>query len=258
MEYDDAQEGEDQELYSVYEQGSKKQNLNHLLNFHYSPRELPSTSWSFNKHQKLPSSYPKYDKNQFLKANCQFVVKSQEDYMAFMDAIEILPQWNLIEQINMMMYENPQCPICLYPPTACRITKCGHYFCYPCLLHYLALSDKSWRKCPICNDAVTVEDLKRLDIKKMFVNYIVNNFFYPLSSVLIKPVKYYNITDKINFDLVKKESGSSFVINSNTTMHNRLYPDLSDHVIYSKAVIASVTDVSSKNLDCRIFLTQNF
>lgn len=163
MDLDETQEGlENLELYSVYAQGSKKQNLNHLLNFHYSPRETPSSSWSHNnKHLKTSTNYPKYDKNQFLQANCQFVVKSQKDYMVFLEAIDILPHWDLIEQINMIMHESPQCPICLHQPTACRITKCGHYFCYPCLLHYLALSDKSWGKCPICNDAITINDLKR-------------------------------------------------------------------------------------------------
>lgn len=160
VEYDENPETEE-ELYSVYAQGSKKQNLNHLLNFHYSPREQQSNNWSYNKQSKNSFVYPKYDKNQFLKANCQFVVKSKDDYNFFLGATDILPLWNLIEQINMTMYEKPQCPICLYPPTACKITKCGHYFCYPCVLHYLALGEKTWRKCPICNDAVTADDLKR-------------------------------------------------------------------------------------------------
>ncbi|XP_063702068.1 E3 ubiquitin-protein ligase RNF10 [Culicoides brevitarsis] len=226
VEYDETQELEDQELYSVYEQGSKKQNLNHLLNFHYSPREPPTNSynsWSYHKNSKTPSHYPKYDKNQFLKANCQFVVKSHDDYKAFLYAPDILPLWNLIEQINMMMYENPQCPICLYPPTACKITKCGHYFCYSCVLHYLALGEKTWRKCPICNDAVTADDLK---------------------SLLIKPITYHNISDEIHFDLVKKETGSSFVIKSDADIDENVIPDLANNdVIYSKAVVASAADI---------------
>lgn len=55
----------------------------------------------------------------------------------------------------------PSCPICLYPPLAARITRCGHIFCWPCVLHYLSLSDKSWSKCPICYEAVHTADLKR-------------------------------------------------------------------------------------------------
>lgn len=79
----------------------------------------------------------------------------------------------------------PACPICLSEPTAARMvrrvfltpcafvlpalqtlmaepwldptqTKCGHVFCYPCVLHYLALADpgQKSRKCPVCHEYV--------------------------------------------------------------------------------------------------------
>ncbi|WWC87021.1 uncharacterized protein L201_001904 [Kwoniella dendrophila CBS 6074] len=53
------------------------------------------------------------------------------------------------------------CPICLGKPVAGRMTKCGHIFCFPCILHYIQLSDipKS-AKCPICGDTVTSSYLK--------------------------------------------------------------------------------------------------
>jgi len=43
-----------------------------------------------------------------------------------------------------------------------KITRCGHIYCWSCMLHYLSLDDKSWRKCPICYEAVHEKDLKRL------------------------------------------------------------------------------------------------
>jgi hypothetical protein len=49
----------------------------------------------------------------------------------------------------------------LYPPTAAKITRCGHVFCWSCILHYLSLSDHSWRKCPICYESIYRKDLKR-------------------------------------------------------------------------------------------------
>src|SRR5438270_568525 len=61
------------------------------------------------------------------------------------------------------MNETPTCPICLTPPTSARVTKCGHTFCLPCILHYLQINDnpkKQWRKCPICWDAIYARDLK--------------------------------------------------------------------------------------------------
>ncbi|GJJ13241.1 hypothetical protein Clacol_007492 [Clathrus columnatus] len=54
------------------------------------------------------------------------------------------------------------CPICLSPPTAPRMTKCGHVFCYPCILHYLNTSDiaDKWIRCPICFDSINEKQLK--------------------------------------------------------------------------------------------------
>ena len=37
----------------------------------------------------------------------------------------------------------------------------GHVYCWPCILHYLALSDAKWRKCPICYESVYGSELKR-------------------------------------------------------------------------------------------------
>lgn len=76
----------------------------------------------------------------------------------------------------------PSCPICLSEPVAPRMTKCGHIFCeschllsqshnltyftiagYPCVLHYLELSDQTGQKCrscPICYDTVFGRELK--------------------------------------------------------------------------------------------------
>ncbi|WVQ84156.1 hypothetical protein IAT38_006303 [Cryptococcus sp. DSM 104549] len=53
------------------------------------------------------------------------------------------------------------CPICLGNPVAGRMTECGHIFCFPCILHYIQLSDvpKS-TKCPICGDAIHLRMLK--------------------------------------------------------------------------------------------------
>lgn len=74
---------------------------------------------------------------------------------------DTLVDWTKIEQILVRNSEEPQCPICLFPPVASKMTKCGHVYCWSCILHYLALSDKEWRKCPICYESVYIKDLKR-------------------------------------------------------------------------------------------------
>jgi hypothetical protein len=40
------------------------------------------------------------------------------------------------------------CPICLYPPVAPRMTKCGHIFCADCLNAHIVISERLL--CPIC------------------------------------------------------------------------------------------------------------
>lgn len=57
------------ELGSVFVQGSKKQSLNHLLNFHYAPRETRSYSTPSEKgYRWLGTQKHKYHKEQFLQA----------------------------------------------------------------------------------------------------------------------------------------------------------------------------------------------
>jgi len=75
------------------------------------------------------------------------------------DPDSIIP-WAAVEQVTMQLNDLPNCPICLYPPTAPQITRCGHVYCYACVLHTLALTDDNWVKCPICEQPVVGKDLK--------------------------------------------------------------------------------------------------
>jgi len=67
------------------------------------------------------------------------------------------------------------------------MTRCGHTYCFPCILHYLALSDKSWRKCPICYESIHKNDLK---------------------SVKVESKTGYNVGQQITFQLMTRERGS--------------------------------------------------
>lgn len=152
------------EMNSVYAPGSKKSNLNHLLNFHYAPRERSdpaqfSRTGNYHRYHSLKKN--RYNKEHFLQATCQFVVNANFDYELYKGCPDTLVDWNFIEQINIQTAEEPQCPICLYPPIAAKMTRCGHVYCWPCILQYLSLSDKAWRKCPICYEAIQVGYLKR-------------------------------------------------------------------------------------------------
>ncbi|CAB3373970.1 Hypothetical predicted protein [Cloeon dipterum] len=159
---EDSQVGDHAAEFESVLSGRKKVNLNHLLNFHYGPNVGTVGVGSppgYKNWQHAPQRH-RFNKEQFLQANCQFVVKSGADYSRYLNDPDTLVQWDAIEQIRIHSSEKLSCPICLYQPKAARITKCGHIFCWPCVLHYLALGEKSWRKCPICYESIYKDDLK--------------------------------------------------------------------------------------------------
>uniref|UniRef100_A0A7N5ZT77 E3 ubiquitin-protein ligase RNF10 n=1 Tax=Anabas testudineus TaxID=64144 RepID=A0A7N5ZT77_ANATE len=172
--------------------GPKKISLNHLLNFTFEPRggnggvgDGGHSCWG--RRNKWGHKHKPFNKELFLQANCQFVVTDDQDYKAHFTDPDTLVNWDCVQQVRIYSHEVPSCPICLYPPVAARITRCGHIFCWPCMLHYLSLSDKSWSKCPICYEAVHTADLK---------------------SVVAMETRQYAVGDVITMRLMRREKGS--------------------------------------------------
>lgn len=169
------------------EKKAKKQNVNYLLNFQFSPRDksekqvLPTNRKKANVHRE--SSL----KQGYLYANCQFLVKNQEYYQQSLTDVDINIQWDLIEQVELPVIEFMNCPICLCPPVACKITKCGHLFCWACILHCLSFKEKKWSHCPICFDLISLNDLK---------------------SVVEKPIQDFRQSDLITFRLMRRSRNS--------------------------------------------------
>ena len=89
------------------------------------------------------------------------MVRDDGDYAACLGDPDRLVDWAIVEQVWLQEDEPTTCPICLYPPQAARVTRCGHTYCCACLLHYLALSDQAARKCPICEETVHPEQVRR-------------------------------------------------------------------------------------------------
>lgn len=227
----------------MYIPGSKKQNLNHLLNFNYAPRDhndaMTFSSFrlsantvgghrSHHYHNNLKKY--KYNKEQFLQATCQFVVNANYDYDAYTSCPDTLVDWNHVEEVIVQTAaDEPQCPICLFPPVAGKMTRCGHIYCWPCLLQYLSLSDKSWRKCPICYDAVHLENLK---------------------SVISKPYPIYNVGDFVTMQLMCREKNSLIVSKINNDQQRRClstnFPHLFDDaeaLQHTKLILADSNEV---------------
>lgn len=131
--------------------GCKKVNLNHLLQFTLAPRE-GGEAWHQPQGHRPYYRPPKYSKEQFLQANCQFVVREGTSRGWAGSDPDAPVDWGHVEEVRVCSVgtEASRCPVCLATPVAAKMTPCGHVYCWPCLLHYLALSDRSWRPCPIC------------------------------------------------------------------------------------------------------------
>ncbi|KZT74957.1 hypothetical protein DAEQUDRAFT_720147 [Daedalea quercina L-15889] len=157
---------------------TSSQSLNHLLNFTLPPRQshhnqsLPRRTRRSNAHPAV------WNKERFVNAQYRFVVNPHGDYTVHFADPDIFFQWQDILQVIVPRTSAiasaagsgegtaqdeglTTCPICLSPPTAPRMTKCGHVFCFPCILHYLNTADNTkWVRCPICFDSVHERQLK--------------------------------------------------------------------------------------------------
>ncbi|XP_077296278.1 E3 ubiquitin-protein ligase RNF10 [Arctopsyche grandis] len=181
------------EVGSVFLPGSKKHNLNHLLNFHYAPRDAnrqSSNRGNRKPHGLIYTNTHKHNKELFLQSNCQFVVKSDGDYTPYLVDPDIPICWDFIEQINVRVSEPLTCPICLGETVAGRITRCGHTYCWPCLLRYFSLAEETSRPCPICFQPIDRNNLK--SVQGVWHNHVP-------------------VGDEITMKLMRRKRGSTFV-----------------------------------------------
>lgn len=158
------EDSDEPEIGSVFVPGSKKQNLNHLLNFMY-----PSRGNLGNTERKGPLMYRRpnhqrvnrrHEHDLYLRAYCQFVVKEGGDYNVNLLDPDIPIKWEQIEEIVFRSTGRSECPICLGSPVAGRVGHCGHVYCWPCVLHYEAAHDKKPPPCPVCTTPLQVKDMK--------------------------------------------------------------------------------------------------
>lgn len=170
---------------------NRKVNLTHLLNYKFESKHRNNrhqtpyshfTDGSGNQHRNASSHYRdpgtahKFSKQQFLQANCQFVVLDGHDYSVHKADPDWPVDWDCIEEIRFKQSASTEtsCPICLEPPVAAKITRCGHIYCWTCILHYLSLSDENCRQCPICFEPVYKSDLRSV-ISHSYINYSVGD-----------------------------------------------------------------------------------
>ncbi|PPQ64079.1 hypothetical protein CVT24_008892 [Panaeolus cyanescens] len=149
-------------------------NINHLLNFTLPPRQQRPPTNVPRRSRKTGTTQGVWNKERFVNAQYRFVMNPTGDYTVHFADPDIFFQWQDILQVliprssalasagelSAQQEGYTTCPICLSPPTAPRMTKCGHVFCFPCILHYLSTSENKWARCPICFDSVNARQLK--------------------------------------------------------------------------------------------------
>eukprot|EP00036_Acanthoecidae_sp_10tr_P014175 CAMPEP_0206296386 /NCGR_PEP_ID=MMETSP0106_2-20121207/5642_1 /ASSEMBLY_ACC=CAM_ASM_000206 /TAXON_ID=81532 /ORGANISM="Acanthoeca-like sp., Strain 10tr" /LENGTH=965 /DNA_ID=CAMNT_0053727043 /DNA_START=257 /DNA_END=3154 /DNA_ORIENTATION=+ len=134
--------------------------ISHLMAF--APRQRASSN-----EQPRPRRRPKtsrvrmaYSREKFLQTNCRFRVKHGGDYVAALADPDRMVDWESIVEVLLTVNEEPRCPICLDAPLVAKITRCGHVYCWHCMLHHLSVSAKDWQACPLCDDFVYERDLR--------------------------------------------------------------------------------------------------
>ena len=104
----------------------------------------------------------------------QSAQEQESRYVQYLNDPGAIVEWrDIIEVIYtqptaLTTNQKTQCPICMEPAgfmVAPRISKCGHLFCYACLLQYLDFErSQAWKKCPLCNDAIYKRDIRKATI----------------------------------------------------------------------------------------------
>jgi len=161
---------------------------NHLLNFTLAERQVPHAVVPPHRRQ---SRSQRYNKERFLVANFRFLVCPGRNYEMNLADPDLMLDWSLVEQVSLSTPTPPSCPICMDYPTAPKITKCAHIFCWPCILRYLSYEQRGWRRCPLCFDAVQASDLK---------------------SVTLSTVHQYRPEETMHFVLLHREKGSTVAV----------------------------------------------
>jgi hypothetical protein len=112
--------------------------------------------------------------------------------------------WDDIELVYFYSYDNYMCPICLETKLCCPvITKCGHVFCYPCIIsfynyHTNVCINKKIPNCPLCNRIIEIEDDDNYDNLKLCRKIDSQN---------------YNNNMKMRFNLILREKKSPTLYN---------------------------------------------
>eukprot|EP00727_Mastigamoeba_balamuthi_P014835 m51a1_g9978 hypothetical protein (1657) ;mRNA; r:92-9317 len=125
----------------------------------YAQLARPPRHYGARQHRVSPAPFRS---GQFTHANFHFVLSRQgaSDQGLVYDP-ERMAEWDEVEEI-LIFSNDPHDPICLSEPVAGKSAKCGHVFCWPCVLRHASSAAERERVagCPICGEPFRPADLR--------------------------------------------------------------------------------------------------
>ena len=145
-----------------------------------------------------------FSASQHVQANHRFILKPNrnQDYFLVTYEPDYEVNWEEIFLVHAKRNADYICPICREEKmVAPQISKWGHIFCWPCILHYMLYSTESegdnWRKCPLWEELVFKSSLKfvKVYIKPPPKEEEVYSFSLAFRNQCSAIVKYYEDSD---------------------------------------------------------------
>lgn len=134
----------------------------------------PNFSFSPVQNSRVNAKIPRSLVSNYVAANFNFIYKnaSQIDKSKISELNDIIfshtffsntaPLYDLLFCAIAHQSDEYVCPICLFKPTAPRMTRCGHIFCADCL--YLLFAKTEKHLCPVCYEPILKNELLRVKL----------------------------------------------------------------------------------------------
>ena len=133
--------------------------------FNYSASEY--LSFKVDKKDPIVKTFkPKVQTNNeiTLSPYYRFAVGPQ-DYKDFHADPNLPLDWESVRKVRILTDSEVKCPICLEQQLLVgRANKCGHYYCWPCVIRYMWVTEAK-KRCPVCNFGLRSVDLRPVELK---------------------------------------------------------------------------------------------
>eukprot|EP01104_Vermistella_antarctica_P009236 TRINITY_DN235_c3_g3_i1.p1 TRINITY_DN235_c3_g3~~TRINITY_DN235_c3_g3_i1.p1 ORF type:complete len:810 (+),score=114.84 TRINITY_DN235_c3_g3_i1:1449-3878(+) len=159
----------------------KSQSANHLLNFTFAPRSpsVPFVSVGTRRRQSqlarviVPRDRFLFARSTLYLSEPDVPAESISSSLPFASSsakttdFEGAFTWERLEHVVWHVVDKaPRCPICLNDLLSCKVTRCGHLFCAPCVLQLLHLNaEGNAIECPICQVVIVKKQLRSARIQ---------------------------------------------------------------------------------------------